>query len=46
MTDFGERLNKALLKRLRLWFKLVASGIPAMPYYRLDGVDRETIFLG
>ena len=25
-------------------FKLVASGVPAMPYYRLDGVDRKTHF--
>lgn len=45
MTDFGERLNKALIKTAKdCGFKLVASGIPAMPYYRLDGVDRETHF--
>ena len=45
MTDFGERLNKALIKTAKdSGFKLIASGIPAMPYYRLDGVDRETHF--
>ena len=45
MTDFGERLNKTLIKTAKdCGFKLVASGIPAMPYYRLDGVDRETHF--
>ena len=45
MTDFGERLNKVLIKTAKdSGFKLIASGIPAMPYYRLDGVDRETHF--
>ncbi len=45
MTDFGERLNKALIRTAKdCGFKLIASGIPAMPYYRLDGVDRETHF--
>jgi glutamate-1-semialdehyde 2,1-aminomutase len=45
MTDFGERLNNVLIKTAKdSGFKLIASGIPAMPYYRLDGVDRETHF--
>ena len=45
MTDFGERLNKSLVKMAKQsGYDLVASGVPAMPYYRLNNVDIKTHF--
>ena len=45
MTDFGERLNKSLVKIAKQsGYDLVASGVPAMPYYRLNNVDIKTHF--
>ena len=45
MTDYGERLNKSLIKVAKeSGYDLVASGVPAMPYYRLDSVDVRTHF--
>jgi len=45
MTDFGERLNKSLVTVAKeSGYDLVASGVPAMPYYRLANVDTRTHF--
>lgn len=45
MTDIGNRLNTKLVQTAgEQGFKLVASGIPAMPYYRLSNVNTEGHF--
>ncbi len=45
MTDFGNRLNARLVQTAsELGFDLVASGIPAMPYYRLSNVSMKGHF--
>ena len=45
MTDYGERLNQSLVKVAKeSGYDLVASGVPAMPYYRLNNVDMKTHF--
>ena len=45
MTDFGQRLNESLVKVAKeSGYELVASGVPAMPYYRLNNVDVKTHF--
>ena len=41
----GEKLNAGLVQAAAAnGFELIASGAPAMPYYRLANVDRETHF--
>ena len=43
MTQIGSTLNQGLVNIASTHgYKLIASGIPAMPYYRLDGVSYET----
>lgn len=43
MTAIGEKLNAALVGVAgQQGYELAASGIPAMPYYRLDNVSRQT----
>ena len=45
MTEYGKKLNESLVNAAeQSGFNLIASGIPAMPYYRLDGVDTKTHF--
>ena len=45
MTDFGGALNRGLVDVAATHgYELVASGVPAMPYYRLANVDRKTHF--
>ena len=45
MTEYGKKLNESLVNVAeQSGFNLIASGIPAMPYYRLDGVDTKTHF--
>ena len=45
MTDIGNRLNEGLVNVAAAHgYDLNASGVPAMPYYRLTNVDRETHF--
>jgi glutamate-1-semialdehyde 2,1-aminomutase len=45
MTEIGARLNAGLVEVARDHdYELVASGIPAMPYYRLAGVPTEMHF--
>ena len=45
MTEFGQRLNESLVKVAKeSGYELVASGVPAMPYYRLNDVDVKTHF--
>ena len=45
MTDIGNKMNAALGSVAESnGFKLVTSGIPAMPYYRIDGVSTDTHF--
>ena len=45
MTEYGKKLNESLVNVAeQSGFNLIASGIPAMPYYRLDGVDIKTHF--
>lgn len=45
MNQYGKNLNSNLEQIADdCGFKLVSSGVPAMPYYRLDGVDRKTHF--
>ena len=39
MTDISNKMNAALGSVARAGFKLVTSGIPTMPYYRIDGVS-------
>ena len=40
MTDIGTRLNAALVQTAsEQGYELVASGAPAMPYYRLNNID-------
>ena len=43
LIKYGEKLNKRLvLVAKQKGFNLIASGMPSMPYYRLDGVSFET----
>ena len=43
LIQYGEKLNKRLVDVAEnKGFKLIASGMPSMPYYRLDGVSFET----
>ena len=43
MTQFGMKLNDGLVNiASQHGYKLCATGIPAMPYYRLSGVSFET----
>jgi len=43
LIQYGEKLNSRLEKAASdKGFSLVSSGIPSMPYYRLDGVTFET----
>ncbi|MEM7080391.1 MAG: aminotransferase class III-fold pyridoxal phosphate-dependent enzyme [Pseudomonadota bacterium] len=45
MTQFGTALNEGLVNiAAQQGFELIASGIPAMPYYRLNNVSTETHF--
>ena len=45
MTTLGNKLNEGLVNvAQQQGFDLVASGIPAMPYYRLKNVEMETHF--
>lgn len=45
MTDLGNRLNEGLVNvAQQQGFDLVASGIPAMPYYRLANVEQAVHF--
>ena len=45
MTSFGTQLNKGLVEVAATHgYRLVVSGVPAMPYYRLGNVDRKTHF--
>lgn len=45
LIEYGENLNKRLVKVAeKEGFNLIASGIPSMPYYRLENVDFETHF--
>ena len=45
MREMGTRLNQGLVDVAKGHsFELVASGAPAMPYYRLANVDRATHF--
>lgn len=43
LIKYGESLNKRLVDIAEQnGFNLIASGMPSMPYYRLDGVSFET----
>ena len=45
MNDIGERLNRGLVQVAGAnGYELVASGVPAMPYYRLADVPMDTHF--
>ncbi|MDC0545814.1 aminotransferase class III-fold pyridoxal phosphate-dependent enzyme [Gammaproteobacteria bacterium] len=45
LKQYGEDLNNRLVKvAQKKGFNLIASGIPSMPYYRLEGVSFETHF--
>ena len=45
LIEYGENLNKRLVKVAeKEGFNLIASGMPSMPYYRLENVDFETHF--
>ena len=45
LIEYGENLNRRLVKVAeKEGFNLIASGIPSMPYYRLEDVDFETHF--
>ncbi|MCY3640625.1 MAG: aminotransferase class III-fold pyridoxal phosphate-dependent enzyme, partial [Gammaproteobacteria bacterium] len=45
MTDLGTQLSDGLVKVAgQRGYELIASGIPAMPYYRLANVSRRTHF--
>ena len=45
MTEFGQRLNESLVTVAEeSGYELIASGVPAMPYYRLNNVDVKTHF--
>ena len=45
MTDLGTQLSDGLVKVAgQRGYELIASGIPAMPYYRLANVSRHTHF--
>ncbi|MFL2698296.1 MAG: aminotransferase class III-fold pyridoxal phosphate-dependent enzyme [Gammaproteobacteria bacterium] len=45
MTKLGNKLNNSLVQVANeLGYNLIASGVPAMPYYRLEGVDTKTHF--
>ena len=45
LIEYGKKLNERLVKLAKEeGFNLIASGMPSMPYYRLEGVDFETHF--
>ena len=45
MTEYGNKLKDGLVKIAHEHnYELVISGIPAMPYYRLDNVETKTHF--
>ena len=45
LIEYGKKLNERLVKVAKEeGFNLIASGMPSMPYYRLEGVDFETHF--
>ena len=45
MTEYGKKLKEGLVKvALEHGYELVVSGIPAMPYYRLNNVETKTHF--
>ena len=45
LIEYGKKLNQRLIKVANEeGFNLIASGMPSMPYYRLEDVDFETHF--